>query len=62
MLDLMEPLRPVVDRAVLKLVREEKFTGADFVLQSDGVCRLNPELARVVAIDVSRPARLSASG
>jgi len=48
-LDLMEPLRPVVDRAVLKLVREETFTGADFVLQSDGVCRLNPELARHVA-------------
>ena len=45
-LDLMEPLRPVVDRAVLRLIREETFTGADFVLQSDGVCRLNPELAR----------------
>lgn len=48
-LDLMEPLRPVVDRAVLKLVAEETFSGADFQLQSDGVCRLNPELARTVA-------------
>lgn len=47
-LDLMEPLRPVVDRAVLRLVQDETFTGADFQLQSDGVCRLNPELARVV--------------
>ena len=48
-LDLMEPLRPVVDRAVLKLISDETFSGADFQLQSDGVCRLNPELARMVA-------------
>jgi CRISP-associated protein Cas1 len=48
-LDLMEPLRPVVDRAVLKLIFEETFSGAHFQLQSDGVCRLNPELARRVA-------------
>lgn len=44
--DMMEPLRPVVDRAVLKLVSSEVFCGSDFVLQSDGLCRLNPELAR----------------
>lgn len=48
-LDLMEPLRPVVDRAVLELIADETFSGADFQLQSDGVCRLNPELARIVA-------------
>lgn len=48
-LDQMERLRPVLDCAVLRLVREEMFTGADFILQSDGVCRLNPELARRVA-------------
>jgi CRISPR-associated protein Cas1 len=33
----MEPLRPVVDRAPLKLIAEETFSGADFQLQSDGV-------------------------
>ena len=48
-LDIMEPLRPVADRAVLKLIEEERFCVADFELQSDGVCRLNPELARHVA-------------
>jgi CRISPR-associated protein Cas1 len=48
-LDHMEPMRPVVDRAVLQLVRDETFTGADFSIQHDGVCRLNPELARRVA-------------
>ncbi|MFC7291188.1 CRISPR-associated endonuclease Cas1 [Hirschia litorea] len=48
-LDIMEPMRPVVDRVVLKLVQEETFTGADFDIQSDGVCRLNPELVRRLA-------------
>ena len=41
--DMMEPLRPVVDRAVLKFVSEETFSGADFILQQNGVCRLSPE-------------------
>lgn len=48
-LDHMEPMRPVVDRAVLQTIRTETFTGADFMLQHDGVCRLNPELARRIA-------------
>jgi CRISP-associated protein Cas1 len=47
--DQIEPLRPEVDRAVLRLIAEETFTRADFVMQSDGVCRLNQELARRVA-------------
>ncbi|HUN77254.1 MAG TPA: CRISPR-associated endonuclease Cas1 [Steroidobacteraceae bacterium] len=48
-LDHMEPMRPVVDRAVLQLIAEATFTGADFSIQHDGVCRMNPELARRVA-------------
>jgi CRISPR-associated protein Cas1 len=48
-LDHMEPMRPVVDRAVLQLINETTFTGADFAIQNDGVCRMNPELARRVA-------------
>lgn len=50
--DMMEPLRPVVDRAVLKLVGEETFSGADCILQNDGVCRLGPDLARRVVHEV----------
>ena len=46
--DRMEPLRPVVDRTVLKLVNDEAFSGAEFQLQSDGVVRVNPELARLL--------------
>lgn len=45
-LDLMEPHRPVVDRGVLKLIREETFSGVDFDLQSDGVVRVGPGLVR----------------
>ena len=44
--DLMEPLRPVVDRLVLKFVQARTFHSADFALAHNGNCRLNPELAR----------------
>ncbi len=45
-LDRMEPMRPVVDRAILELIKDKTFSGGDFSIQRDGVCRLNPELAR----------------
>lgn len=48
-LDRIEPVRPLVDRAVLRIITSELLTSADFLLQDDGVCRLNPELARRVA-------------
>lgn len=47
--DLMEPLRPVLDAAILRFALAETFTGADFMLRPDGVCRLNQQLARRVA-------------
>jgi CRISPR-associated protein Cas1 len=46
--DLMEPERPKIDRAALNFVKERVFDPADFVIRSDGVCRLNPEMARMV--------------
>jgi CRISPR-associated protein Cas1 len=46
--DLMEPLRPVVDRSVLEFVHAQTFARADFTLRKDGVCRLNPEMASFV--------------
>jgi CRISPR associated protein Cas1 len=51
--DLMEPERPKVDRAVLDFVKGQVFDPADFVLRSDGVCRLNPQMARMVVAKVS---------
>jgi len=46
--DLMEPLRPKVDRGVLRLATSTTFTPRDFLLTSDGKCRLHPEFARRV--------------
>jgi CRISPR-associated protein Cas1 len=51
--DLMEPERPKVDRAVLDFVKEHVFDPADFVIRADGVWRLNPEMARMVAARAS---------
>ena len=47
--DLMEPERAVADRKILEFIKGHVFDPADFVIRSDGVCRLNPELARCVA-------------
>ena len=52
-LDLMEPLRPIVDRNVLEFVQAHTFHPADFTIRSDGVCRLNPEMARHVSAGFS---------
>ena len=51
--DLMEPERPKIDRVVLDFVKGHLFDPADFVIRTDGVCRLNPEMARRVAAGVS---------
>jgi CRISPR-associated endonuclease Cas1 len=47
-LDLMEPLRPKVDRKILEFVQAHTFHPADFTIRTDGVCRLNPEIAKMV--------------
>jgi CRISPR-associated protein Cas1 len=52
-LDLMESLRPIVDAAVLGFVSGTSLRPADFVLTREGVCRLHPQLARVVVARVS---------
>jgi CRISPR-associated protein Cas1 len=51
--DLMEPERPKIDRAVLDFIKGHVFDPADFVIRTDGVCRLNrlnPEMARMVVV------------
>jgi CRISPR/Cas system-associated endonuclease Cas1 len=45
----MEPFRPMVDRNVLEFIKGHVFDPTDLVIRSDGVCRLNPEMARYVA-------------
>jgi CRISPR-associated protein Cas1 len=49
----LEPERPKVNRAVLDFARGHVFDPADFVICSDGVCRLNLEMARMVVAKVS---------
>lgn len=46
--DLMEPLRPILDCELLKFVQRYTFESSDFTLMTDGVCRVNPQLARCV--------------
>jgi hypothetical protein len=47
--DLMEPVRPVVDRFGLRLLTERSFAAADFFETRQGVCRVTPPLARELA-------------
>jgi CRISP-associated protein Cas1 len=50
-LDHMEPLRPLVDREILRLVLDNTMNPGDFTISNEGFCRLNPQLARkVVAV------------
>jgi CRISP-associated protein Cas1 len=42
--DLLEPVRPLADRAVLKFVAANSFQRGDFTINSSGGCRLNPQL------------------
>jgi CRISPR-associated protein Cas1 len=51
--DLMEPLRPVVDRKVLEFALSSTFTPGDFSITQIGGCRLNPQLAKSVAKHVA---------
>jgi len=52
-LDLTEPERPQVDRKALDFVKSSVFDPPDFVIRDDGVCRLNPEMARMAVAMVS---------
>jgi CRISP-associated protein Cas1 len=52
--DLMEPLRPVVDRKILQFALAHIFKPGDFTINRFGGCRLNPQMGRAVvtAIDI----------
>jgi CRISPR-associated protein Cas1 len=48
-IDVIEPKRPKVDRAVLAFLKSEVASG-DFTIREDGVVRINPELVKRVAV------------
>lgn len=48
-LDLVEPVRPTVDRYILDMVRSTVFTRADFVEMRTGQCRVGATMAAEIA-------------
>ena len=56
--DLMEPVRPAVDRYVLELLSRRTFTKEDVFELLDGQCRLLPPLTHDLAVTAARWARL----
>jgi hypothetical protein len=48
-----EPEQPRVDCAVLDFIKGNVFDAADFMIRTDGVCWLNPRVARMVVARVS---------
>ena len=56
--DMIEPRRAEVDAKILRFMLKTPLTGADFILQSDGVCRLTPQFARHIAKIATSPSRL----
>src|SRR5207248_11175504 len=55
--DLMEPVRPAVDRFVLQLLQERTFTKEDVFERLDGHCRLLPPLTVELAATAAMWAR-----
>jgi CRISPR/Cas system-associated endonuclease Cas1 len=47
-LDLMEPLRPVVDGNILPFALSHVFTPGDFTIGRTGACRVNPQMAKQI--------------
>jgi len=46
--DLMEPVRPIMDKRILEFILGRTFSPADFILNKNGVCRLHPQFARFI--------------
>ena len=53
-LDLLEPLRPLVERHVLQLLQHKHFTTEDFFETRHGVCRLLPPVTHHLTENVTR--------
>lgn len=56
-LDLLEPLRPVIERTVLDLVARRRFGPVDFIETSDGRCRLTESITHPLTLSMTGWAR-----
>ena len=46
--DLMEPVRPIMDKRILAFILGRTFSPGDFILNKNGICRLHPQFARFI--------------
>lgn len=46
--DLMEPVRPIMDKRILEFIADRTFSPDDFILNKKGLCRLHPQFARFI--------------
>ncbi|SFF03571.1 CRISPR-associated endonuclease Cas1 [Nitrosomonas sp. Nm166] len=53
--DLIEPLRPVVDRTIFSWVTTQRWRRSDFVVDRQGVIRVHPQLAQIVVTKALLP-------
>jgi CRISPR/Cas system-associated endonuclease Cas1 len=44
--DLMEPLRPIIDKKLLGFIKNHVFFPSDFLMTKMGICKLHPQFAR----------------
>lgn len=51
-LDVIEPVRPVIDAKILYMLKHHTLDPTDFIIRKDGVCRLSPQFARKVTMVV----------
>jgi len=58
-LDMMEPLRPIVERRVFESVCAEGLSASDYFVGVNGVCKLGPQLARTLVVALSRTSELN---
>ncbi|WP_097107229.1 CRISPR-associated endonuclease Cas1 [Nitrosomonas ureae] len=56
--DLMEPLRPLVDKIIFAWVTLQRWRRADFAIDLQGVIRVHPQLARLVVTKALLPDKI----
>ena len=53
--DLMEPLRPIIDKAMFSWISQQRWRRADFVIDRQGVIRVHSQLGRVIVAKAMLP-------
>ena len=59
--DLIEPLRPALDRVTIRFIQNNRFESADFQTSISGACTLNPQMAKRIGVSSSFDPEVQAS-